>query len=77
LLLLYQTCTILGAAALEAAALLACVAHLVEDAPAVLAVGVGLAGLLLAAEFPTRARAERWVTAQRRLLAEERSLPLQ
>jgi len=77
LLLLYQTCTILGAAALEAAALVACVAYLVEDAPALLALGVGLAGLLLATEFPTRARAERWVTAQRLLLAEERSLPLQ
>jgi hypothetical protein len=77
LLLLYQTCTILGAAALEAAALFACVTHLVEDAPAILVLGVGLAGLLLAAEFPTRARAERWVAAQRRLLAEEPSLPLQ
>ena len=77
LLLLYQTCTLLGAAALEAAAVFACVTHLVEDAPAVLALGVGLAGLMLAAEFPTRARAERWVAAQRCLLAEEPSLPLQ
>jgi hypothetical protein len=77
LLLLYQTCTILGAAALEGAALFACVIHLVADAPAILLLGVGLAGLMLVAEFPTVGRAGRWVEAQRRLLAEERSLPLQ
>lgn len=73
--LLYQTCTILGAAALEAAALFACAVHLVADAPAILVLGIGLAGLMLLAEFPTRARADRWVEAQQRLLAEERSLP--
>lgn len=77
LLLLYQTCTMLGAAALEGAALFACVAYLVEAATPALVLGLVLTGLLLLAEFPTRARAERWVAAQRRLLAEERSLPLQ
>lgn len=71
--LLYQTCTILGAAALEAAALFACVVHLVADAFGILVLGIGLAGLMLLAEFPTRARADRWVEAQQRLLAEERS----
>jgi hypothetical protein len=75
--LLYQTCTILGAATLEGAALFACVVHLVAAAPAILVLGVGLAGLMLLAEFPTRGRADRWVDAQRRLLADERSLPVQ
>jgi hypothetical protein len=77
LLLLYQSCTILGAAMLEGAALFACVAHLLEDAPGVLGLGVALALLILLVEFPTRGRAARWVAAQQRLLAEERSLPLQ
>jgi len=77
LLLLYQTCTILGAAALEGAALFACVAYLIEGVPWSLVLGVCLAGLMLVFELPSRARAESWVSAQRRLLAEERSLPLQ
>jgi hypothetical protein len=68
LLLLYQTCTILGTAALEGAALFACAIHLVTGAPEDLVVGVGLAVLMLVVEFPTRARAERWVEAQRQLL---------
>jgi len=75
--LLYQTCTILGAAALEGAALFACAAYLIEGVPWALVLGVALAGLILANELPTRARAERWVSAQQRLLAEERSLPPQ
>ena len=77
LLLLYQTCTILGAAALEGAALFACIAYLIEGVSWSLVLGVCLAGLMLLVELPTRARAERWVKAQQRLLAKERSLPLQ
>jgi hypothetical protein len=67
----YQTSLIVGAALNEGAAFLALIAYMVEGLPAIL----GLAVLLIvgvAARFPTRARVEQWIDAQKELLLEEK-----
>jgi hypothetical protein len=67
---LYQTSLIIGAALNEGPAFFALIAYFLEGLPAIL----GLAALLIlgvAARFPTRARVEQWIDAQKELLIHE------
>ncbi|MHC4549610.1 MAG: hypothetical protein ACYTEZ_12630 [Planctomycetota bacterium] len=68
LLRLYETCLVLAAAVLDAAALFACTAYLVEGSPVSLALGGVVLPGAIAARFPTRARFERWLAEQTRRL---------
>jgi choline-glycine betaine transporter len=66
----YQTSLIIGAALNEGAAFFALITYMIEGLPAIL----GVAALLIlgvAARFPTRARLERWIDAQKELLIQE------
>lgn len=71
LLALYQSQTVIGAAVLEAAGLFGCVAYLIEGGWFGPGAAVVIVGLMLALQFPTRASAAAWLSAQVRLLREE------
>jgi choline-glycine betaine transporter len=66
----YQTSLIVGAALNEGPAFFALIAYLLERLPAILGVAVLLI-LGVAARFPTRARVEQWIDAQKELLIQE------
>ncbi len=70
---LLMTRTIIAAAALEGAIFFLLVAFLVEHSPLGLMVAVVLI-IALAALFPTRSWADRWIADQMRLLDEQRQL---
>ena len=60
---LFQTwtvATIIGAAGMEAGALMSLVAYMIEGKPAAL-IAAGVFGLLLAFQMPTRARTDQWL----------------
>jgi hypothetical protein len=66
----YQTSLIIGAALNEGPAFFALIAYMVEGLPAILGVAAFLI-LGVAARFPTRARLEQWIDAQKELLIQE------
>jgi len=63
LVVAWVTATILTAAGMEGAALLGCVAYLLEGQPAAL-VAAGFFGLLLALQMPTRGRLDQWLESE-------------
>jgi hypothetical protein len=68
---LYQTRLILRCAPLEGGAFAQLIAYLLEGQPFILGLGVALF-LLLAVQFPTRERVERWVEVQEDLARQAR-----
>lgn len=64
--------TIMGSALLESSAFFLLVAYLVEGQPWTLGGGLTMAGLLAALQFPTRARVEAAIAADRQAIEDER-----